>query len=330
MQTAVVLNNRLYLTPEVAETIGLHEGACADLVPSDGRLLVQPAADGVELKDLRFFLDDGLLRTLGWDNGDIVAVHSRKGALEVAEVEHPMDPAFTGAGEDGEPPLPPHWLIQMVIGNPRRDRFAASGHVLASFFAELIKQHLPTVEHPSVMDFGCGCGRVARALPEYLPGEVFGCDITADAIEWCQQNLPGTYLMSAENPPLAVEDSRIDALYAFSVMTHLDEDHQDAWLEEWLRLVKPGGLLLVTYHGEGFLAASNPPMREQIEAMWEPTGFAFPQDDFWRGVFPEYYGNAYHRHEYVREHWGRHFEVVEQLPADQTPLPQDLAILRRP
>ena len=48
------------------------------------------------------------------------------------------------------------------------------------------------------MDFGCGCGRVARALPKYLPGEVFGCDITADAIEWCQQNLPGTYLMSAE------------------------------------------------------------------------------------------------------------------------------------
>ena len=328
MQTCVVLNNRLYLTPEVAETVGLREGDSADLTPSDDRLLVTPADDGVELKDLRFFLDDDLLRTLGWDNGGVVGVESDDGRLTVARVEHPTDSSLTAPGEDG-PPLPPHWLIQMVIGNPRRDRFVVGGHNLARFFADLIREHLPENEHPTVMDFGCGCGRVARVLPEYLPCEMFGCDITPQAVEWCRQNLRGNYLMSAENPPLALDDALLDAFYAFSVMTHLDEDHQAAWLTEWGRLVKPGGLLLVTYHGEGFLAASDPPIRGEIEAIWESSGFVFPQDDFWRGVFPDYYGNAYQTHEYVREHWGRWFEVIEQRPADETPLPQDLAVLRR-
>ena len=27
-----------------------------------------------------------------------------------------------------------------------------------------------------------------------------GCDIIAAAIDWCQENLPGDYLMSTENP----------------------------------------------------------------------------------------------------------------------------------
>ena len=116
-------------------------------------------------------------------------------------------------------------------------------------------------------------------------------------------------MLSSENPPLPLPGERFDVLYAVSVLTHLDEHHQDAWLEEWRRMVKPGGLALVTYRGEGFLAKAEsqagPQRRERIEELWGEDGFGFSATDFWEGVFPAFYGGAYHRDSYVREHWGR-------------------------
>jgi SAM-dependent methyltransferase len=329
MQTCVVLNNHLALTPELLDSIGLHEGGGAQLTPSGGQLFIRPARGGTPVRELRLGLRSELMASLGWANGDVVRVDADGRRLAVARVDDPMDSAFTAVGEDGAP-APPGWLIQTVIGNPRRDRFIATGHSMARFFADLIKAHLSDVACPTVMDFGCGCGRVARVMPEYLGCEMFGCDLTTAAVEWCQRNLPGTFLISKENPPLPLDDACFDALYAVSVLTHLDEAHQDAWLTEWRRLVRPGGLLLVTYTGEGWLASRKPPNREQIERMWESSGFGFPDTDHWRGVFPSYYGNAYHTHAYVREHWGRFFDVVEQRPPIETPLPQDLAVMRRP
>jgi SAM-dependent methyltransferase len=329
VQTCVVLKSRLALTPELVDSVGLHEGDRVQLTPVDGQLYIRPARGGTPVRDFRLWLRSELMASLGWHNGDVVGVETDGRRLAVARVEDPMDSAFTSLGEDGLP-VPPHWLVQTVIGNPRRDGFLAAGHSLARFFADVIEEHLPTVRNPTVMDFGCGCGRVARALPEYLACEMFGCDITTAAVEWCQQNLPGNFLMSTENPPMPLDGACFDALYAVSVLTHLDEAHQDAWLAEWRRLVRPGGLLLVTYNGEGFLASREPANREQIERMWESSGSGFSETDHWRGVFPNYYGMAYNTHAYVSEHWGEFLDVIEQRPATETALAQDLAVMRRP
>ena len=38
-------------------------------------------------------------------------------------------------------------------------------------------------------------------------------------------------------------------MYALSIFTHLDADLQVPWMEELTRVVKPGGVLLATFHG---------------------------------------------------------------------------------
>jgi SAM-dependent methyltransferase len=327
MQTSVILNNRLVFAPNVVGSIGLRNGDSARLTTAGEQLRVEPAGVGVPVRQFGLRLSTDLMTTLGWRNGDVVRIEIDGSTLAAEPVEDPSDSALTSIGEDGVP-LPPDWLIQIVIGNPRSEEFLTGGHRLAWWFANLIRAHMPEPQRPAVMDFGCGCGRVARALPQHLSCNVSGCDINRVAVNWCQQNLPGNYLMSTENPPLPLDEACFDVLYAVSVLTHLDELHQDAWLAEWQRLVKPGGLLLVTYRGEGFLTSSEPPHREQIERMWEATGFGFTETDHWRGVFPKYYGGAYHKHAYVKEHWGRFFDVINQWPATDKPL-QDLALLRR-
>jgi SAM-dependent methyltransferase len=52
------------------------------------------------------------------------------------------------------------------------------------------------------------------------------------------------------NPPLPfAEDNSFDLVYAFSVFTHIPAEHQEAWLLEMKRILKPGGFLVCTVAG---------------------------------------------------------------------------------
>jgi methylase of polypeptide subunit release factors len=43
----------------------------------------------------------------------------------------------------------------------------------------------------SILDFGCGCGRMLLWLPELgRKRALHGTDIDADAIDWCREHLP--------------------------------------------------------------------------------------------------------------------------------------------
>ena len=124
-----------------------------------------------------------------------------------------------------------------------------------------------------------------------------GTDIDVKAIEWCARHLTfAAFTLSRELPPVDYPADTFDLIYAVSVFTHLDEDHQFRWLEELCRVARPGATVVLTLHsarhGEGF----------QFEHSYE------------RGLFPPWYQNAYHSESYVRERFGRYFAVLSYLP----------------
>lgn len=51
---------------------------------------------------------------------------------------------------------------------------------------------------------------------------------------------------------LDFEDEKFDFIYALSVFTPLKEPQQFFWMNELLRVIKPGGYLFITVHGERF------------------------------------------------------------------------------
>jgi SAM-dependent methyltransferase len=335
METCVILNGRLALTAETAERARIQRPADARVSVEGDALVLEPAgehrageANAFQAGQLTLPLAAETLTALGWQAGDVLGIELVDGRVEVRRLAHPDDPALTELDEDGIP-LPPQWLAQMVAGTTARSIFVDRGHRVAKLFAGIIERRLPSVASPAILDFGCGCGRVARLMPLYLRCAIAGCDITTQAIEWCRRNLTGDFFLSADEPPVDVPDERYDVLYAVSVLTHLDEQRQDGWLAEWRRIVRPGGLLLVTFRGDGFVARGDPSRREEVARMLEPTGFAFTSTDYWEGLFPEYYGGAFHTNAYVEEHWGGFFDVLELHPPRETGLVQDLAVLRR-
>lgn len=107
-----------------------------------------------------------------------------------------------------------------------------------------------------VLEWGCGPGRLIRHMPTLLApraAEVAGTDYNAATIAWCKANVPGVdFSLNGLMPPLPFPDDHFDVAYNFSVLTHLSEAAQLAWTEELKRVIKPGGVLLSTTHGENY------------------------------------------------------------------------------
>jgi SAM-dependent methyltransferase len=171
-----------------------------------------------------------------------------------------------------------------------------------------------------VLDFGCGAGRTLRHfLAEAETAELWGADIDAASIEWLQQALcPPLHVLRCDAaPPLPFEDGSFDLAWAISVFTHLT-DESIPWLLELHRLLKPGGLLIATYMGRWNAAhITGEEWDEDRVGMnvlradqdWDDGGPMVLMSDWW-----------------VREHWGRAFEVVAIAPQVHG---QSWALLRR-
>ena len=159
-----------------------------------------------------------------------------------------------------------------------------------------------------VLDFGCGAGRTLRHfLTEADAGEFWGADQDAASIDWIQSNLspPLRAWRCSYGPPIGLELRSFDLIWAISVFTHLTLG-SIPWLLELHRLLKPDGLLIATYYGRWnseFLAGE--PWEEDRIGMnvlhhnvdWDHGGPVVLMSDWW-----------------MREHWGRAFEVVEIAP----------------
>jgi SAM-dependent methyltransferase len=101
------------------------------------------------------------------------------------------------------------------------------------------------------LDFGCSSGRVVRVLAAAFPEiEWHACDPQPSPIHWGQQNIPGVeFSVSPQEPPLRFDAGTFDFVFAISIWTHYGEHAARRWFSEMHRLIRPGGLLILTLHG---------------------------------------------------------------------------------
>jgi ubiquinone/menaquinone biosynthesis C-methylase UbiE len=83
--------------------------------------------------------------------------------------------------------------------------------------------------------------------------------------------------------------------YCFSVFTHLDEQMQDAWLLELRRVLKPGGVLIVTVHNQRAANTLDKPGSEDLRR----GGFAHRRSQKLNGIVPEWYNTTWHSRTYI-------------------------------
>lgn len=106
----------------------------------------------------------------------------------------------------------------------------------------------------TILDWGCGPGRITRHLPALLPAAtVHGTDYNDRYVNWCRQNLPGIHFSKNDiQPPLPFANAYFDAVIGISIFTHLSEAGHHAWVNELYRVCKPGAVIFITMQGAAY------------------------------------------------------------------------------
>lgn len=208
---------------------------------------------------------------------------------------------------------PPAHLAFDALNHCDWSAYWDSGLRHAGTFARIILKH---TDAPSldVLEWGCGPGRLLRHMPQLLGSRkltLTGSDYNPETIAWCKANLAGIdFVQNQLMPPLPLPDARFDAVFNFSVLTHLSQAAQVAWIAELRRVLKPGGLLICTTHGDNYrrLLASAAE-REQYERGEVVTQGRYSEGKKW------YF--AVHPPEFVRGSLLKNFDDPRRIPTVQ-------------
>lgn len=98
-----------------------------------------------------------------------------------------------------------------------------------------------------ILDYGCGHGRVLRALAGHGFRNAVGVDFAEAMIARGRTESPGLDLRAIDRLPLDEPDASFDAALLYAVLTCIPKgEDQAALIAELGRLLKPGGRLLVS------------------------------------------------------------------------------------
>lgn len=233
------------------------------------------------------------------------------------------------------PGFPPEQLQRNTTGDSGRGTLLEAFRFYADCITEFERMGKPISGSNSLLDFGVGWGRVARFFLRELPiSNVFGIDVTPEFIDICKRTFrSNNFIVNKPFPPTPIPDSRFEIIVGYSVFSHLSEHACRSWIEEFYRILSPGGVLALSTRSRNFLDYCETLQKTQV------TGYALGLsrifDDFDdararydRGEFvhsniegvtgggemnSSFYGETFIPEEYARIAYSRYFRLERYL-----------------
>lgn len=99
--------------------------------------------------------------------------------------------------------------------------------------------------HAAALDFGCGVGRLSRALSKRY-ARVIGVDIASSMLARARElNVDRANICFVENAAADlrfVDDASVDLVYSAITLHHIPADMQRAYIGEFMRVLSPQGI----------------------------------------------------------------------------------------
>ena len=219
-------------------------------------------------------------------------------------------------------------------------------------FKRLFEGNVGTFEgRRTILDFGCGWGRIIRFFLKDVEGEnLWGIDCFPEMIQLCEEtNKFSRFKLIDPRPMTPFDGDTFDMIYCYSVFSHLSEDIHREWLDEFARILKPGGLLVATTQPREFIdwCADLRADPKRQKSSWQRTMATAFLDrdqslkDYDDGKFchqgtggggvldGSFYGETCIPKGYVLDHWMKNFTFVDFI-IDRALSPQNVIVVAKP
>lgn len=104
------------------------------------------------------------------------------------------------------------------------------------------------IRDATILDFGCGWGRLTRLLYKYVPTDnLYGVDPWDTSLEECRKHRFRIHLAKSEEIPTTLPfDRKFELIFAFSIFTHLSERTAKAVMNTLRSYIDDKGVLVIT------------------------------------------------------------------------------------
>ena len=115
-------------------------------------------------------------------------------------------------------------------------------------FLNFIKKHIKSGTGYTMLDSGCGTGKMIDLLNSF--GKVYGLEMSSGAIKFCRQRNINTIVQgNAGNLPFM--PNSFDLITTFDGIEHLEDDH--AGIRDYYEICKLGGIIVLAVPAYQFL-----------------------------------------------------------------------------
>ena len=130
------------------------------------------------------------------------------------------------------------------------DEFFATGRIEIDIQMQMLAGRGWPKERGLALDFGCGAGRVSRALAAHFD-RVIGLDVSASMLDTARRlNADVAHLEFHENASTRLEgiaDASVDFVYSMMTLQHIPAALAAGYVDEFFRVLAPGGVAVFQF-----------------------------------------------------------------------------------